>query len=246
MNYITKPLLVTLTILLIGVFFSYTFIQNFQQEEITLGGEVGYDLTKPTRSTELPDILLEVSGLTDLDDRTVAAVQDEDGVIFIFDLESEKIIREIKFDKDGDYEGITRAGNDLYVLRSDGKLFEILNYTDDDPEVEEYDTDVPVKNNEGLAYDAKNNRLLLAGKSEPKGKKHEDERTVYAFDLKDKKTSKKPVFTFKKKDVEKFIEENKPEKSNFKVKLNPSAIAVHPTTDRLYVLSSRDNLLYIY
>ena len=39
----------------------------------------GYDLAHPTASDELPEILIEVSGLTDIDHRTIACVQDEPG-----------------------------------------------------------------------------------------------------------------------------------------------------------------------
>ena len=44
----------------------------------------GYDLNKPSAIAVLPDTLHEVSGLTDIDDHTVACIQDENGVLFFY------------------------------------------------------------------------------------------------------------------------------------------------------------------
>ena len=46
----------------------------------------GYDLKSPSKVLILPEILREVSGLTDIDATTIACVQDEKGIIFIGEL----------------------------------------------------------------------------------------------------------------------------------------------------------------
>ena len=74
--------------------------------------------TKPTNSTtevvtpktlndnysiikkwELPEILNEVSGISWLSENTIACVEDEDGIIFIYDLKKQKIIQQIQHHK---------------------------------------------------------------------------------------------------------------------------------------------------
>lgn len=216
----------------------------------TTGSTYGYDLDNPTRKIKLPDILHEISGLSEVDSQTFACVQDEKGIAFIYDLEKGEIVNQFKFAKSGDYEGLARAGNSLYVLRSDGKLFEIENFKSKDFKVKEYDTDIPVNDSEGLGYDAINNRLLIAGKSEPKGKEYKGKRAVFAFDLNTKTTIEKPAYVFSEENIKQFVKENNPEfskgKKKIKLKINPSGIAVHPKTGKLYVLSSRDNLMYIF
>ncbi|MGK0366319.1 MAG: hypothetical protein ACI85O_003392 [Saprospiraceae bacterium] len=248
-----------------GVFFAYNYIQRNELNKVNpdiasvitkvkpeVKSEVksDYNFNQQTTKITLPRILQEISGLTVINQNTLACVQDEDGIVFIYDLQKKEIKRQFKFDKKGDYEGITRVGNSLYVLRSDGKLFEIKNFKSEDFEVKKYDTDIPVKDSEGLTYDATNNRLLIAGKIEPKGKKYKDKRVVFAFDLTTKKIIKEPAYEFSKKEIKEFVEENKKgvaEKNDAsKLKINPSGIDIHPITGQLYVLSSKDNLLYIF
>lgn len=246
-----NPIIIALFFVLTGSMMSYTFIHTFKPKIYQIGSTNGYDFTSPEFELKLPEILLEISGLTDIDNQTVACVQDEKGIVFLYDLKNNKIKKQFEFDKDGDYEGITRIGNSLYVLRSDGKLFEIDNYKNEAFKVNEYDTEIPVANNEGLGYDPINNRLLIAGKSEPKGDEYKDIKAVFAFDLNTKTASKKPVYEFSEQQIKEFVKKHdtqsdKNKDDEPKVKINPSGIAVHPSTGKLYVLSSKGNLIYIF
>src|SRR6185503_8042893 len=51
----------------------------------------GYDLTKPDNTLTLPDTLREVSGLTHIDASTIACIQDENGILFIYDVINNRI-----------------------------------------------------------------------------------------------------------------------------------------------------------
>lgn len=88
----------------------------------------GYDLTKPNLTLVLPDTLREISGIAELDSSTVACIQDENGILFIYDIVNNRIMKQISFYADGDYEGIARVNKTIYILRSDGTLFEISDY----------------------------------------------------------------------------------------------------------------------
>ena len=205
----------------------------------------GYTLDRPDKSDELPDILIEVSGLTDIDDRTLACVQDELGVVFFYDLEKRRIVRKLPFSDVGDYEGITRVGERLYALRSDGKLFEIDGFAGEDFHVTTYDTGIPVKNSEGLGYDPAHDRLLIAGKSNPKDDRYKNDKVVYGFDLTTKEVSPNPVLAFTESAIGKALRAETGRKDR-DASINPSAIAVHPLTDDIFVLSSKDHLLYVF
>ena len=85
----------------------------------------GYKLTEPDARIILPDTLREISGLTCIDSNLFACIQDENGILFIYDLKQNKIREQFTFNIDGDYEGICRVSDTIYILRSDGVLFEI-------------------------------------------------------------------------------------------------------------------------
>ncbi|MBW1782979.1 MAG: hypothetical protein JRL30_19835 [Deltaproteobacteria bacterium] len=217
----------------------------------------GYDLASPDAIYMLPDPLQEISGLTYLDKASVACIQDENGIIYIYDLISNQIQTERKFGDDGDYEGIAKVDNTIYVLRSDGNLFEIIDYSFVTPKVNFYKTNLPSKNNEGLCYDARNNRLLIAAKSKSgKGRGYKESRMVYEFALKTRSMKAEPVFIFDIQTIIAFADSlgidlpmkknKKGDTSKPKIKLGTSAIGIHPVTGKLYLLSATDYLLFIF
>ncbi len=216
----------------------------------------GYNLTSPDVSFILPDILHEISGLTYIDSTSFACIQDENGILFVYDAIRNEIKNQYTFHSNGDYEGITRIDKTIYVLRSDGTLFEISDYKSNDFEVNSYHTGIPARDNEGLCYDQNNNRLLIACKGRSgKGSKHKDKRAIYGFDLMSKTLTKKPVLEFDLQDIKKLALTNKvnlTSKSNKKgritepvIRFKTSDIAIHPSTGKLFLLSAADHLLFI-
>lgn len=218
----------------------------------------GYDLKAPTTTIVLPDTLHEVSGITDIDAHTVACVQDENGVIFFYDLEKRDIVRQFQFHLDGDYEGITRIGKDIYILRSDGTIYAVENYADPNFTLRVYMTGIPAADNEGLCHDPANDRLLIACKSKlGKGPEFKDKRAIYGFDLKTKQLSERPVIEFDVQKMREFAEQHGidlPTRTKGKnggteepiLKFKPSAIGVHPIRKQLYLLSATDHLFFIF
>ena len=49
---------------------------------------INYNLSKPDKIYILPPALKEVSGITGTDASSIACIQDENGIIFIYDLET--------------------------------------------------------------------------------------------------------------------------------------------------------------
>ena len=216
-----------------------------------------YKFHAPNVTLFLPEILHEISGLTLIDANTIACVQDENGYIFMYDIINNKIKEQYTFNYDGDYEGITRVGQKLYVLQSDGILFEITDYTTPDFKIFSYYTGIPADNNEGLCYDVENNRLLIACKGKiGKGPEFKDKRVIYGFDLSTKKLSEEPVYEFNLQVIKQFALEEKvdlPTRTKKKgqitepiIKFAISAIGIHPITSQLYVLSATDHLIFMF
>ncbi len=212
----------------------------------------GYNLHTPFKVLTLPDTLHEVSGITALGQGRVACVQDENGSIFIYDLSKGRLESQYVFAADGDYEGIAKAGDTLYVLRSDGVLFKSVQGA----KALSVNTAIPAPNNEGLCYDEAGQRLLIACKAKSgKGHEYKDKRQIYAFDLKTGARSADAVFEFDVPEIRQFVKAQRiplpvKEKKNGKheevLRFTPSAIAVHPFSSKLYLISSTDHLLFIF
>jgi hypothetical protein len=217
---------------------------------------IHYNLSKPDKVYELPHTLHEISGITMINEDTIACIQDENGIIYFFDISKEKLTDLSYFHQDGDYEGITRSGKILWVLRSDGVLFEVTGYKAGIADSKSYRCNIPSSNIEGLCFDSAGKRLLIGPKNHYTDKKEsKNKRYIYSFDLRSKKTGEIPVFTFDMKEIRKFAEENHidvPYKDTKKGKEKPdiefriSELAINPVTNKLFVLSGEEQLLMVF
>jgi len=227
------------------------------KNDINIEKSTGYNLKSPDESIELPSVLHEISGLTYIDSINFACIQDENGILFIYDFRERKIAMEFKFFSKGDYEGIARVDDTIYVLRSDGVLFEIADYKSDSIIVIPYQTNIPSKDNEGLCYDTENRRLLIACKeSTGKGDLSKDNRYIFAFNLDSMYLVTHPVFSFNIEKLKAFAKTNKvklPLKGKKKglrvetvLKLQASEIAIHPLSKKIFILSAEDYMLFVF
>lgn len=180
---------------------------------------------------DMPAALKEISGLSYIDAGRFACVQDELGKIYIYNTQKSAVEKEIPFAGAGDYEGLTIVNETAWVVRADGKLFEVKNYNTQ-PSVEEYKTHLTVDQNvEGLCYDKNNNRLLLAIKDEERG--DPGYKGIYGFDLATKKMPVEPAYKIDLTDAL-FVKSGKKKKKGGGG-IKPSAIAVHPVSGDIYI-----------
>ena len=210
---------------------------------------IGYNMSKPDKTIILPLILQEISGITLIDSTSVACIQDESGIVFIFDLLKNEITNQVLFHSAGDYEGIAMADSTIYVLRSDGVLFQILNYKSSGSSGNIYSVGIPSSDYEGLCYDQKNHRLLIAPKSNPwHGPKNEKKHPVYAIDLPSGIFLGETVLEIDLTAINKFAADNKiiTTGSDSVISFSPSAIGINPVTDKLYVLSGAERMLFVF
>lgn len=223
----------------------------------TGGGFFGYDLSNPDETIILPPVLHEISGITAIDSSSIACVQDENGIVFIYDVRSKGITKHITFHGNGDYEGITLADNIIYVLRSDGVLFEIPDLKSSGVAEKILLPKLSDNENEGLCYYRKSNILLIAPKDKPKkDTEDKDDRGIYGFDLTMQELIKNPIISIDLSAIEEVAANNKilnQAKSGKKdkedkpnIKFRPSAIGIHPVTEKLFVLSATDQMLFIF
>src|SRR4029079_6203622 len=115
---------------------------------------------------QMPKELNEISANVLLSDNRMACIQDNAGVIFIYDMQSKTIESTIPFSTTGDYEGLAVVGGTYYVLRSDGMLYEVeTRGQNEKPHVATYHLPVGARNDtEPMCYDRAHNRLLVGTK----------------------------------------------------------------------------------
>jgi uncharacterized protein YjiK len=134
----------------------------------------------------MPKELNEISGISFVDDHTLACVQDEKGIIFLYDLKKSEITKRIPFAKKGDYEGITIAGNTAFIVTGNGILYEVDNYMNT-PIVNSFPLNLmPNEESEAVCYDSIANTLLLAFKND-------DNPGLFTFDPTSKKLNDSAV-----------------------------------------------------
>lgn len=205
-----------------------------QQSPVVAGTpSAPYDFETPALIHYLVEDLAEISGLTVLDEHHLGAIQDEDGDLFVIAWQTGEVRAVTAFGKSGDYEGVERVDDRVFVLRSNGTLFEVAGWDGEGMEAEQHKTFLKSRNDtEGLALDDQARRLLIVCKEDPGGGL-DGVRAVYAFDLETQELLENPVFTVPLDAFE--------NGKDFK----PSALAVHPLTGELYMLSSVQKVVVV-
>jgi uncharacterized protein YjiK len=231
----------------------YHFVQSpvFQKE---FGW---FNFAEPEFIHSLPFELREISGITSYMEGQMACIQDEEGVIYIYDLSSNTIIDKIPFAERGDFEGLTKVDSTFYVLRSDAQLFSVKR-TRDSVMVNSNRLSIDAWDNEALCYDQRDNRLLLTPKSKiGKGPEFKGQRAIYEISLETGKLNPLPIFTVQVEEILSFaLDKNIPlpkkeaskitDSIDYFLKFKPSSIAVHPKTNDIYVISAIDHTMAVF
>ncbi|NJN34598.1 MAG: hypothetical protein HC817_10425 [Saprospiraceae bacterium] len=156
---------------------------------------------------------------------------------------------------EGDFEGIEMVKDTMFALKSNGQLFKIWNLRGASRSVKMVRTALPrTANCEGLAYDAANNRLLIAAKGQKEG---EFVKYIYAHNVQNSTTDPTPIYSITPAQFKEFLAD-KQEKQYQKLREDyitkasvkgfefaPSSIAIHPISGNLYITSSVNNVLLV-
>ena len=231
-------------------------IPEVQKETQTdlLNWKFRYDLNRLEKCV-LPQSLVEISALT-ADDNSDIIYTINDELAIIYGVQNCELISEHDFGKNGDYEGIEKVNDNIYVLKSSGKIIEY----DINLELTKREIKTPLnsKNDvEGLGYDKQNNTLLIACKGSPnilQDQKLKKTKAIYSYDLNNDVFIDKPLFVIDDDELESFLykqDQNLHSKKEMKkrikraLKFSPSAIAKNPNDSCYYMLSSVGNILLV-
>lgn len=217
-----------------------------------------YRLEQPDQIWELPFELREISGLTVAPRGGLFVVQDEHGHVFHVDTGPLSVTDWVRFAGSGDFEGVEWVRDTLWVLRSDGKLYEFSDQDRDNAEDEKYQPELPDKADfEGLGFDPLTDRLLLAPKEPVSWGDYDEDyyRPIFALprrspdsvglwqvlDLRDVRSYLERYAAAE--GLTELAESFNPDK---KSACKPSAIAVHPHRNEVYLLASVGKILLVY
>ena len=226
-------------VVLTGIFFSLSTPvikkNSFRNEEAL---SFQYDLSHPSKKWILPGELKEISGQVWIDKNHILAIEDLHPILYLIKLGNKADVeKQIAFkkvsDKKTDIEDVALVKNTAYALWSHGVLFKIK-YWETQPIVKKLKTPLSKENNtEGLCYDPVSHDLLIACKDESDVlDEKKSTRSVFEFDLNADSLISKPFMLIHKKDFKRFADE--------KLEFFPSAIAVHPVTHDIYILSTKE------
>lgn len=209
---------------------------------LAVNGQTGekppYDFEAPDEIYVLPDYLEEVSALTYYQPNQLAMLNDEHGRMYVYDVSKREIVHRVRFHGDGDFEGIEKIGEDIFAIESTGKMHRFS--TKLEGVIEKIDTPFEKKNNvEGLGYDHVNNRLLVGLKGSGDVKKIDVKgKAIYSYNLATKAFEKLPAYVILNKDLERVVGDD--------FRFSPSAVAVHPITGEVYILSAVESAIIIF
>lgn len=197
-----------------------------------------YDLKNPDEVYVLPEYLEEVSGLTFYQTSQLAMLNDEQGRMYVYDLESRKIVHRVRFHGGGDFEGIERVGDYVYAIKSNGKLYRFN--VQMEGVVEEIKTPFDSENDvEGLGHDPRTNHLLIALKEDGDIKDVDVKgKAIYGYHIPSQSFQKTPRHIIQDKELKRVV--------GNKFKFKPSAVAIHPLTGEVFVLASVGRSLLVF
>jgi DNA-binding beta-propeller fold protein YncE len=211
---------------------------NSHKKKLTISDSSRYDLLNPI-TIKLPEGLAEISGIVYYPkDTALFAIEDEGGVFYKISLNNNNDIKKWRFDKKHDFEDVVLHDSIFYVLISNGDI-EWLQFGAGDSIITGKfkfpDSGKKLNEFESLYYDDSLRQLVLLCKAcEDDGKK-----TVSAWGYSiDSMVYTPSVITI---DVQLVSQKLGMEK----MKLRPSATAINPATNELYILASLNHLIVV-
>lgn len=213
------------------------FLANCRRKVTILQSPPGYNFSI-LEKTKLNLKLREISGITwDKKRNLFIAEEDEVGRIYTLDKETKNIIDTYTFGERGDYEDIAMVDTIPYILRSDGTIFKYdSDSTNGLPGIEMGKLELEGSSDfESMFYDPDRNALIIICKN---CATDDDKISAFAFHFDSGGFDTKPVFQIDRKAIQKLS----PEKS---AKFQPSAAAINPKQQKIYILSALSKELAI-
>ncbi|HSU28458.1 MAG TPA: hypothetical protein VLJ68_08755 [Chitinophagaceae bacterium] len=199
----------------------------------------GYDITKPEK-TDLGSKLREISGIFWVNDRVMLANNDEAGKIFFINLndKSDFSYPNMVFGEKNDYEDIVKVDSTAYLLISTGQIVAVRGFARGGERPGTLVAALAGTGNEfeTMYYDSAANSLVMLCKSCHKEKNQM--RKAYRFDLTSQQLADSPYYRIDINEIRRLLKDSRAE-------FYPSAAAINPVQNKLYIVSSIGKLLVV-
>ena len=222
----------------LAIFVCIMLLTGCKRKVIVLKSPPGYNF-QGFQSKKLELKLREISGIVwDKKRNQFIAEEDEDGIIYMLDKNSKNITESYQFGEKGDYEDIAMVDTIPYILRSDGTIFKYNSDPSKGPRgIELSKLELPGKNDfESMYYDPSCKALVVICKN--CSIDSNNKVSAFAYYIDSTGFDSKPIYRINLSAIEKLA----PQKA---ARFQPSAAAIHPRQQKLYILSSTSRQLAI-
>ncbi|WPR77238.1 hypothetical protein [Algoriphagus sp. NG3] len=182
----------------------------------------------------LQDEMEEISGLEWVEKNQLWAIEDESSIIYNLDTNTGKILKKRKFAKNRDIEDLVVVDKVAWVLQSNGTLYEVSSPLTKASKTTEHK--FPIKQKRDM-------EAIIASKTEPylyvfckacKWDTGPEQASIFKFDLTTKSYDPIPFIVLTREDLQPLLQTRNTEP----LKIQPSAAALHPIENQIYILSS--------
>lgn len=208
-----------------------------RRKMVVLKSPPQYNFSTP-EIMKLDNKLRDISGIAwdRKKDVFVAGLNNSDK-LFILERDTKHIIQIDSLDEKGDFADVAMVDSIPYLLRSDGVLFKCVISSIGGTALVEL-AKVPKEENgfESMFFDPSRKALIIISKTTPA--EDEDKINAYAYYIDSTGLDQKPVFQIDRR----IIKQLSPRKTS---DLEPTAAAVNPVQQKIYILSSSSRQLVI-
>ncbi len=215
-----------------------------------------YNFLRADRTLTLPAEMSDIAGLSlSPDGYSLIALNYKDGDIHYIDKWRGDYEYGVRFKHRGRYEGIEAVRNDVFIVKENGSIVHVSELDSEKPKTKTFNTPLNAKFAvQGLTYHPIRNELLLACQGNDGDRAFDDSESIYVFDLDSKELFRQPMFLIEDQAIFDYLNQQRPPleegdelfyKPPTEKPFEPSAIAIHPRTDELFLISASSMLLVI-
>ena len=221
---------------------------NFQKED-------GYfDLANPSTVSSFPMGVASFSDVTMLDSTHMIGIEPVNGNVMMIDLLNNSIASQLSLGSEFKFVDVSKMDSTLILFDSNSKVHFLLPPYDSTSFVSTNETKENFSTS-GICFHESTKRLFLLSEAQEK-EEGQFSSFLYAFNLNKRQLREEPLFEINSFAIETFAINNNLRLPRNKVtyagdtveglNFTPSALAIHPKTNEIYVLSSDDRTLVVY
>jgi hypothetical protein len=221
---------------------------NFQKED-------GYfDLANPSTVSSFPMGVASFTDVTMLDSTHMIGIEPVNGNVMMIDLLNNSIASQLSLGSEFKFVDVSKMDSTLILFDSNSKVHFLLPPYDSTSFVSTNETKENFSTS-GICFHESTKRLFLLSEVQEK-EEGQFSSFLYAFNLNKRQLREEPLFEINSFAIETFAINNNLRLPRNKVtydgdtveglNFTPSALAIHPKTNEIYVLSSDDRTLVVY